>query len=212
MAEFSVDVNARVDQYLPVLVTEMRQHWKDIPQHDYIYFAGQVEQETCPSLSHRKCWNPKTELKTSREYGFGLGQLTITPKYDNFKAATKLHSSLSDWKYEDRYNPSYQLRTMVYMNKVVYNRLKDVNGLDRYAMTFVAYNGGLGGLLSDRRICSSVKDCNPSLWFGHTEKYSLKAKTKVHGYGKSFFEINREYPRNIIFIRSKNYIEKIRSL
>ena len=42
-------------------------------------------------------------------------------------------------------------------------------------------------------------------WFGHVEHTSLKAKTAVPGYGKSFFEINREYVRNVMVTRTVRY-------
>ena len=67
---------------MPTLATEQRTHWPDVPIRSAL--AAQVEQETCPSLKSAKCWNPRAELKTSREYGFGLGQLTVTQKFDNF--------------------------------------------------------------------------------------------------------------------------------
>lgn len=203
--DFSPAVVERIEQYLPILKQEYVYVWKS-PVEKSIIFAGLVEQETCITLKHSKCWNPYAELKTSREYGFGLGQLTVTPKYDNFKEATKLHPSLKNWQFSDRYNATYQLRTMLFMNKNVYDRLNTVTSeKDRYAMMFSAYNGGYGGLISDRKICDRTPGCDRNLWFGHVEKTSLKAKTKVQGYGKSFFEINRAYPKNILEIRAPRY-------
>lgn len=195
---------AKALPYLPVLQTEIDNHWPDIPLRSAA--AAQVEQETCPSLAHRKCWNPRTELKTSREYGFGLGQLTVTRRFDNFSAARGLHPSLRDWQWQDRYDADRQLRTMVLMNRGNYRRLKFVeNTRERLAMTLAAYNGGMGGVLSDRRVCASVSGCDPDLWFGNVERHSLKAKSAARGYGKSFFEINREYPRNILGFRREHY-------
>lgn len=190
--------------YLPVLQAQLADHWPDAPGCSL--FAAQVEQETCPSLTHRQCWNPRAELKTSREYGFGLGQLTVTKKYDNFAAARGLHPSLRDWQWQDRYDPARQLRTMVLMDRAGFRRLSMVaDEHERMAMAFAAYNGGMGGVLSDRRVCAAVPGCDPDQWFGHVEKHSLKAKTAVKGYGKSFFEINREYIRNIMQVRRVRY-------
>jgi len=191
--------------YMPVLVEEVRQHWPDFyPVH---YLAGQVEQETCPSLKSKICWSPKAELKTSREYGFGLGQLTVTSRFNNFEAARKLHPSLADWKWEERFDARKQLRTMVLMNRNLYRSIKNTHSeYCRIAMMFSAYNGGLGGLRQDRKLCAAQDDCDPGKWFGHVEKYSFRAKTKVQGYGKSFFEINREYVRNILCLRSEKYM------
>lgn len=191
--------------YLPVLVQEVRTHW---PEFDFGYLiAGQVEQETCYNLKHKKCWNPRAELKTAREYGFGLGQLTITAKFNNFEEAKKLHGSLHDWDFSERYDPARQLRVMVLMDRNMYRAIKNADDeAERIAMMFSAYNGGLGGLNQDRKLCAGQDGCNPGLWFGHVENTSFKKKTKTQGYGKSFFEINREYVTNIMFKRSDKYL------
>lgn len=191
-------------QYLPILKEEQAAHWERVPLKSAL--AAQVEQETCPSLKSPKCWNPRTELKTSREYGFGLGQLTITPRFDNFATARGLHPSLRDWQFAERYDPARQLRTMVLMDRQAFVRLDMVeNRMERFAMTLSAYNGGLGGVQSDRRICAQVDGCDPQQWFGHVERHSLKAKVVAHGYGKSFYQINREYVRNILYVRRTKY-------
>lgn len=191
-------------KYLPVLVAEQQAHWVDAPMHSAL--AAQVEQETCTSLKSKRCWNPTTELKTDREYGFGLGQITITGRFDNFTEARKLDVSLRDWQWRDRYDPARQLRTMVLMDRGNYRRLTFVENPDeRLAMAFSAYNGGMGGVLSDRRLCASIAGCDAGRWFGHVEKYSLKAKKASKGYGQSFFEINRGYVRNVMFVRRDKY-------
>ena len=201
----AADLPPNAVKYLPVLAAEQLLHWPDAPLPSAL--AAQVEQESCPSLKSAKCWNPHTELKTSREYGFGLGQITITSRFDNFKEARKLDSSLRDWQFEDRYDPARQLRTLVLMDRANYLRLASLipDRQERLAMSLSGYNGGMGGVLSDRRLCASINGCDPARWWGNVERYSLKNKTAAHGYGKSFFEINREYPRNILFARRVRY-------
>lgn len=191
--------------YLPVLATEQAAHWSDAPLRSAL--AAQVEQETCPSLKSKKCWNPRTELKTDREYGFGLGQLTVTPRFDNFVEARKLDVSLRDWQFVDRYDPARQLRTLVLMDRNAYRRFEALvpDPFERMGMAFSAYNGGQGGVLADRRLCASIKGCDPARWFGNVERYSLKAKTKTAGYGQSFFEINRGYVRAVMIDRRPRY-------
>lgn len=190
--------------YLPILQSEIIDHWPDAPIHSAM--AAQVEQETCPSLKSAKCWNPRTELKTDREYGFGLGQLTRTSRFDNFAEARKLHPSLRDWQWSDRYDATRQLRTMILMDRGGYRRLGAIpDPRERLAMAFSAYNGGLGGVLADRRVCAGVPGCDPGRWFGHVEAHSLKAKVAAKGYGQSFFQINRGYVRAVLFDRRHRY-------
>lgn len=191
--------------YLPILSAEIEQHWPTV--YRKAYFGGQVEQETCISLTHKKCWSPYAELKTAREYGFGLGQITVTSAFNNFEEARKLHSSLAGWSWENRYNAQYQLRSMVLKDKFNYGKFSGaINERERMAFTFASYNGGIGGVLSDKRVCSATPDCSPDRWFGHVEKTSKKAKTAVSGYGKSFFEINREYVVNVMTVRHQKYV------
>jgi len=192
--------------YLGILDEEISTHWPDVPSRAVL--AGQPEQETCLSVKSPKCWNPRAELKTSREVGFGLGQLTVTSRFDNFTEARKLHPSLRKWEWDDRHNAALQLRTMILMDKAAWHRLSVVtDAKERMAMMLAWYNGGGGGVLSDRRICAAVEGCDPNIWFGNVELHSLKCKVASKGYGKSFFEINREYCRNILGFRSGHYVE-----
>jgi hypothetical protein len=192
--------------HLPTLAAEITAHWPQASPRSAL--AAQVEQETCYSLTHRKCWSPTAELKTAREYGFGLGQLTVTSRFDNFAAARDLHPSLRDWQWTDRYDATRQLRTMVLMDRGAYRRLSGVpDNWQRLAMTLSAYNGGTSGVLADRRLCASIGGCDPDQWFGHVERHSLKAKTKTAGYGQSFFAINREYVRNVLYVRRGRYVQ-----
>ncbi len=200
----TVDLPPNAQIHLPVLVAEVKQYWPTAPLKSS--FAGQVEQETCISLKHKKCWSPYAELKTAREYGFGLGQITVTASFDNFKGARKLDSSLKDWTWGNRYNAQYQLRTLVLMDRFNYAKFNwALDNHERMAFSLAAYNGGIGGVLSDRRVCSTVEGCDTSRWFGNVEHTSKKLKKPVSGYGKSFFEINREYVFNILNVRRAKY-------
>lgn len=192
--------------YLPVLDREVREYWKGEPLKSV--FAAQVQQESCITLKHPKCWSPMAELKTSREYGFGLGQITITSRFDNFKEAKKLDTSLKDWAWENRYNAEFQLRTLVLMDFSNYSKFGWAeNDLDRMGFALAGYNGGVGGVLSDRAVCKTVPGCNPNLWFGNVENTSKKAKLPVSGYGQSFFQINRSYVSNGLGFRRTRYLE-----
>lgn len=196
---------------LPILHAEQVAQWPGMPLPSAL--GAQVEQETCISLKHRSCWNPRAELKTRREQGIGLGQLTRTWRADGSQRFDALQEivdafprQLAALSWDNRYNPTLQLRALVLKDWQGFRLVLGAAGLDRLAMSFAAYNGGPGGLASDRRACAATTGCNPARWFGNVERTSLKAKAAVPGYGKSFFEINREYVRNIMVVRRVRYL------
>lgn len=204
------EVPANAVQYLPTLVANQRAIWPDAPIPSFL--AGQVEQESCITLKHSKCWNPTAQLKTSREWGRGLGQVTTAYRADGsviFDKQAELRSqfaSLREWTTERWADPDYQLRAIVEMDKDLFRRQQNAaTPLDQISFALSAYNGGLGGVLQDRRLCANTSGCDASRWTGHVENTSLKQKTAQKGYGKSFFDINREYVKNIIGKRRLKY-------
>lgn len=202
----SCEIPERAKVYLPVLKGIVDKDWYSLYKK-YI-LAGQIEQETCITLRHKNCWNPKAELKTIREYGFGFGQLTVTKKFDTFKEVKGYNKELQNWKWENRFDPYFQLKAFVAKDKFTYGVFKYIKDADeRLAMTLAAYNGGIGGVLNDRKVCTRIIGCDKDKWFNNVEKYSTKSKVVTSGYGKSFFQINREYVRNIFFKRSFKYIK-----
>ena len=185
------------------LVEVMKRKWPDNPYPSAV--AGQIEQETCITITHKKCWSRFAELKTSRERGVGLGQHTMTARFDALAEARGLDSDLKEWNWDSPYSAEMQMVALLSMMKRNYGIFKSTSDLDRYAFALAAYNGGIGGIQADQRICRNTKGCDDKLWFGNVENTSLKAKVKVSGYGKSFFEINREYPVNILLKRRQKY-------
>lgn len=194
--------NART--YLPLLQAELKSGWPEVSPGSML--AAMIERETCVSLKSPKCWSPRAELKTEREYGFGFGQTTVTPKFNSFTGTKKLDKSLDGWSWEDRFNPLYQMRAVVVGNRFNYARLDKVPGnLQRMAMTASAHNGGLGGVYQDQRLCKAAPACDPLVWFGHVEIHSAKSKAKWKGYGQSPYEINRGYVRDVLVARRAKY-------
>jgi hypothetical protein len=199
--------------YGPVLVEKQRAVWPKAPQPHTL--GGLVEQESCITLKHSRCWNPRAELKTSREYGFGFGQITVayradgSVRFNKFEELKTAHDSLRGWAWADRYNPGYQLTAIVEMTLGLWRRVATSPGAtteDQWAFVLSSYNGGVGGLLQDRRLCDNTAGCDPARWFGNVEKTSMKSKTPQAAYGgKSWYSINREYVRNVITIRREKY-------
>jgi hypothetical protein len=196
--------------YLPLLLSTQQQIWPDAPMPSFL--AAQIEQESCISMTHSKCWNPRAELNTAREYGFGFGQITRavrsdgSVRFDKFAELKATYASLRGWSWSDRFSPGMQMTALIEMDRGIYERLDAATVRDRLAMALAAYNGGEGGLAQDRWQCKLKPGCDPSRWFGHVELTSNKSRVKWQGYGKSAFEINREYPRNILDVRRAKYV------
>lgn len=197
-------------KYLPGLVQVQRSTWGDAPMPAFL--AAQVEQESCVRLTSPKCWNPRVELKTSREYGFGLGQTTIAYRLDGsvrFNKWAELRArypSLRGWSWEDRFDPRFQLAALVEMDHSLYKLWPDAaTTRDRLGFTLSAYNGGEGGVRQDRLLCRNTPGCDRARWFGNTELHSMKQRTPFKGYGKSPFDTNREYPANVLGVRLPKY-------
>lgn len=193
------EVPERAYTYAPMLVSAQRSIWPTAPTPSFL--AGLVEQESCVSLKSKGCWNPNVQLKTPREWGRGLGQVTTAYRADGsirFDTQAELrqkYPSLRDWTIERWADPVFQLTAIVEMNKGIYGRQRNAaTEKDRRDFTLSAYNGGEGGLLQDRRYCGNLKGCDPSRWKGHVERSSLKSKKPMPGYGgQSPYSINRGY-------------------
>jgi hypothetical protein len=205
------DVAARAVEYGPLLADKQRALWPDAPQPWTL--AGLIEQETGPCPHGRQCWNARAELKTYREYGFGLGQITIaynadgSERFNEFAELKRKYSSLAAWRYADRYDPGYQLTAIVEMVHALWRRAPPAQTQDdTWAFTDASYNGGLGALLQDRRYCANSAGCNPLVWFGHVETHSLKSKAPQKAYGgQSFYKINRDHVRHVLTVFRAKY-------
>jgi len=200
--------------YLPTLIAEQRAHWPNMPLPSAL--AAQVEQESCISLKHSRCWDPRAQLKTSREQGVGFPQITRTWRADGslrFDSLAELRAQyprqLAGWAWDSEtlYDPAYQMRALILMD---YRNWQTVQGTattdDRLRMALAAYNGGLRGLASDRAMCASTAGCDPARWSLHVERTCTKSQTAAPGYRLSWCEINREYPHNIMGPRRTKYI------
>lgn len=196
-------------RYLPTLQAEISAHWPEMPLRSAL--GAQVEKETCISLKHSRCWSPRAELRTDRERGVGLGQITKTARFDALaELRAQFPQQLAGWAWEsDRlYDPALQLRGLILMDLRNFRMVVGAATLeDRLAFAFAGYNGGMGGLSSDRIVCRATPGCDQARWFGHVEHTSRKAKIAASGYGESFFAINRRYVREVLITRRGRYAE-----
>lgn len=201
-------------QYLPVVKTESDRLMVNF-DHPY-YFGALIEHESCISLKHKRCWNPKSQLKTSREEGAGLGQITRTYRPDGssrFDVLTELRErhleELKELSWQNVYErPDLQIRSMILLSKENYKYFYNIpDQFERLAMTDAAYNGGRGGVFNERRACGLAANCDPGLWFGHVEKYCLKSKKPLYG-NRSACDINRHHVEDVLHTRLPKYKQK----
>lgn len=199
-------VPTNAEQYLPILQQEIALQWNTLQQPAVL--AGQVEQETCPSLTNSQCWNPHAELKTSREYGFGLGQITKTASFNIFTSLPELDPAFKTWQWSNRYDPTLQLRALVDMDHQDFGYFSAAaSATDQLAFMLAAYNGGPGSVMLDIKYCLALPDCVHTKWFGNVETHSRKSATSLgaeYG-GQSAYNINRTYVSNILNLRMQKY-------
>lgn len=190
--------------YAPMLVMVQALLWPAAPQPEVM--AAQIERETCITLTHRTCWSPRAELKTSRENGVGFGQVTRayradgTLRFDKQAELRQQHAELRDWTWGRRYDPMLQLQGLVLMDRTGYARWGRLatTEQDAWGFTLSGYNGGDGDVGKDRLLCAKVPGCDPARWFGNVELHSTKSRAKWQGYGESPYSINRGYVRQVL--------------
>ena len=189
-------VPTRAHQHLPTLAAEIDRGWPEIPLRTYM--PGLIEHESCISLTHSRCWSPTSRLKSAREEGAGLGQLTRAwhpdgrTRFDALANLRDQHPALRDLDWATIYQrPDLQLRAVR-------------DPMQRLAMADAAYNGGLGGVNKERRACQLAAGCDPQQWWGHVERYCLKSRQALYS-GRSACDINRHHVLDVVKKRAPKY-------
>lgn len=178
------------------------------------------EQESCIHLKHKKCMNPGSRLKTSREEGAGLFQITRayradgSLRFDSLDDMVKRYNDeLHELSWRNVYSrPDLQIRAMLLMVKESYKKLYKVSDpIERLKMTDSAYNGGIGDVNKSRIACGLAKNCDPNIWFDHVEKYNVKS-TRILYDTRSAKDINLEHVRSVFEIRLPKYDRWLKQL
>lgn len=198
------------DQYRLTFQSEQQAAWPDHPRPEVL--PALVEHESCIGLRHSRCWNPSSRLKTAREEGAGLGQLTRawrpdgSTRFDALAEMRQAHPALRDLHWGNVYSrPDLQLRAVVLKVRGDYMALRAVGDpVERLAFADAAYNGGLGGVQKERRACGMKPDCDPQYWFGHVELTCLKSHAALYG-GRSACDINRHHVTDVLITRAPKY-------
>jgi hypothetical protein len=205
---------------MPLVVSTIDSTWPDIPNKEYI--PALIELESCISLKHSRCWNTKSELKTARERGVGLGQITVAYKadgsvrFDALQDNKRLDARLKDLNWNNvTERADLQIVMITRMVQSSYTRLLKVVGSPSVALDMAdsAYNGGLGGVLNARMKCSLTKGCNPNIWFKNVELTCAKSNVPMPGYGgRSPCSINTEHVYHTRVLRAAKYKAFIESM
>lgn len=173
-----------------------------------------IEHESCISLKHSKCWNPRSRLRTQREEGAGLGQLTRafrangSLRFDALEELKKKHKlDLRELTWDNIYTrPDLQIRAIVLKMRDNYSYyLKYSSSVEEaYAFADASYNGGIGGLDNERRACKLASWCDHTKWYGNVEKLCLKSKVALYG-NRSACDINRHHVTDVLRTRAPKY-------
>lgn len=174
--------------------------------------ASLIEHESCVSLKHSRCWNPKSRLKSAREEGAGLGQITRaytqtgSIRFDALEEMRQKHIDLRELTWANVYSrPDLQIRAVVLKMRDNYQYyIKYADTDNTLAFADAAYNGGIGGLNNERRACYISKNCDSTKWFGNVEKFCLKSKVVLYG-NRSACDINRHHVKDVLIIRAPKY-------
>ena len=208
--DYKTYIPENAKKLIPVVYKESVRLLPNFPL--YSYFPALIEHESCITLCSKRCWNAKSRLKTSREEGAGLGQITRA-WYKNGKLRfdtlawlkRKYRKELKDLTWKNIYNkPNLQIRAMLLLWRNNYYRFpKTISFVNRLAFSDVSYNQGFYRTYRDRQLCKLTKNCNPKVWFNNVEKTCTASHKYLYGH-RSPCDISRHHVRDV-FTRIPKY-------
>lgn len=178
------------------------------------YFGALIEHESCISLTHSKCWNPRSELKTKRENGIGFGQITKaynsdgSIRFDTLTTLVKTYprelKGLTWTNIKDR--PDLQLRAMILLWKSNYRLFinKGIDYLDVLAFSDASYNAGYGNVYKDMQVCKMKASCNPKIWFNNVNTTCTRNRI-IYG-NRSACDIMKHHVDDVLNNRLEKYL------
>ena len=186
--------------YLPTLSQAIDAQWPAMPLRHIP--AGQIEQESS--------WKEKATLKTSRELGRGLVQMTIAydktgkERFNIYRDAARMRQ-LAAWDWQrDPYNIRYQLTFLVLQDRSNFARVRPytVNDTEALKCALVCYNAGTGRWLSRRNNARRL-GLPADRWDGGLDGAYSKGEAALL-YGRPLYQAVNEYPR-VVFKRANKY-------
>lgn len=202
----------QAERYLPLVQAAKDAHWPTHPAPHVL--GGMVEQETCISPRHPRCWTPLASLKTQREEGAGLGQITRTwradgsLRFDALAELRALHPELRAWSWANVYQrPDLQAAGLVLKLRDDWRWFASVQGPDRLVFAVAAQNRGRGGVANERRACQVTPGCDPQRWWSHVERTCTASREALYGQ-RSACDINRAHVAHV-FQRAAKYLGRL---
>lgn len=201
----------RAYEYKYTLLNEITTIFPELPEYNYV--PSLIELESCISLTHSRCWSPTSQLKTRREEGAGLFQITRaynsdgTLRFDTLQAMKDRYKEyLHELSWKNVYQrPDLQIRLGILLIRDLYYKLAMIEDeYERLKFVDSAYNGGLKWTYRERRACSLARNCNENIWFDNVEKYCLKSKKILYG-KRSACDINRDHTKDVFLYRLPKY-------
>lgn len=210
------DIPTQANEYLPVLKVQVNDVMPGF--HAPEYFGALIEHESgCPGIKSM-CWNPKARLKSSREEGAGLSQITRAYKEDGslrFDALAETRKldprGLNELRWDTVYErPDLQMRVMVVMTRANWNRVGKLTQDPHYQLklTDLSYNAGFGRVMNDMRACANTAGCNAQAWEGHVEQTCTASKKPLYG-NRSACDISRHHVHDVVSTRMPKYKGKV---
>jgi hypothetical protein len=197
-------------QYLPTLAAEQAQHFPETPHRGYA--GALIEHESGCFALRKKCWNPRSELKSAREQGAGLGQITRayrpdgSQRFDALQEMVDRYPQLRGWSWGNVFErPEMQIRAVVLKVRDDFRWFArdGVDPLEALKFADAAYNGGRRGVDQERRACRLKPGCDPGRWVGHVEHLCMKSRAPLYG-NRSACDINRHHVHDV-FARAGKY-------
>jgi hypothetical protein len=196
--------------YMPMIKGALARDWPEHPKPGMV--PATFEHESGCFALKRMCWNMKAQLKTQREEGASVIQITRayradgSLRFDALQEMVDRYPQLKGWNWGNVYDrPDYAITAGV---------LKLRDGFRMHARTVrdpiqallfadLGYNAGNGRVSSDRRACGLVKGCDPQRWFGHVERTCTASKQPIYG-TRSACDISRHHVTDV-WARSDKY-------
>jgi len=196
---------------LPLIKNKQMQIWPDHP--DPAYIAALIEHESCVSLTSPRCFSHKSSLKTAREEGAGLGQLTRAYnkegkiRFDKLEEmSSKYNRYLSELTWKNVYTrPDLQVAAVILLSKENYRAFDPkIPLLHRLKFADASYNQGLGKTKRDRTQCGLKKNCDPNYWDNNVELIKSPGLKPLYG-NRTAWDISRHHVKDVFTVRKPKY-------